>query len=162
LSPEASPVAKEPIYEVNEPLFGLVSIKSRLEELPMSLLYASENPASVILRFNPDADEPNDWEFSRRTLARGFFEPHGVGDVHVEPWDDGKVLIQLNHRKAPKTQVILDRSLVQEFLDQSYETVPARKEEAMIMNALDAWLTENMPVIPAPVTAATNVEEVSV
>lgn len=160
MNPEANPNTDKSAFEVNEPIIGLAYSRGRFDEIPMGLLYSSENPASITLRFSPAAPEPIDWEFSRRTLARGFFEPHGIGDVHVEPWEESTILIHLNPRKGPKARVMLPRSAVQSFLDKAYETVPARDEDAMIANSLDAWLEANMPVIPTTTTAT--VEEVSV
>lgn len=138
----------EPTYEVIEPVIGLVYNARQVKEVPINLLYSSTNPASVRLRFFPDASEPTDWDFSRRTLARGFFESHGSGDVRVQPWEDDTVLIQLNPRIAPETQVVLPRAAVESFLDGAYQTVAARDEDELIAQALDVWLAENMNVIP--------------
>jgi hypothetical protein len=163
VSIEASPNTNVPKYEVVEPVFGLAYSRARFSEVPLHLLYGSESPASVTLRFFPGADEPVDWEFSRRTLARGFFEPHGTGDVRVEPWEDNTILVHLNPRNAPKTRVVLPRTAVQTFLDKAYQTVPARDEDGMIASALDAWIQENIPVIPTHETAgAPDVEQLSV
>lgn len=159
---ETNPNTNTAAFEVNEPVIGLAYSKGRFAEVPLGLLYSSDTPVSITLRFFPDAKEPTDWEFSRRTLARGFFEPHGVGDVHVEPWEESTVLIHLNPRKGPKTRVVLPRTTVQSFLDKAYETVPARNEDEMIAGSLDAWLEANMPVIPTPNTTTVTAEEVTV
>ena len=162
MKPEAGPNTNLPNFEVDEPVIGLAYSRGRFEEVPMGLLYSKDAPASVTLRFFPDSEDPTDWEFSRRTLARGFFEPHGTGNVHIEPWEESTVLVHLNPHNGPKARVVLPRATVQSFLDRAYETVPARNEDDMIASALDAWLQENMPVIPAQATAPATAEEVPV
>lgn len=149
MNPEVSPAAQERTFDVDERTFGLAYSRIQIDEVPVGLLYSREDPMAVTLRFFPDAKEPTDWTFSRRTLARGYFEPSGGPDIQVEPWENNTLLIKLNPPKATKVRVVLPLASVQTFLDQSYETVPARDEAVLVADALDDWLEAHIPVIPS-------------
>lgn len=150
MSQEASPTTPERTFDVDERAVGLAYSKAHIDEVPVGLLYRQNDPTAITLRFFPDSRKPKDWTFSRRVLARGYFESSGGPDVQVEPWENETILIKLNPPKATQFRIVLPQRSVQSFLDQSYETVSVRDEAGLIAGALDNWLEANIPIIPAP------------
>lgn len=94
------------------------------------LIYDDRDPYAVQLNiYNGGQVIP--WQLSREDLAAGLSGPTGVGDVHIAPdWEDRTRTSITVSTPAGEATLTTYSSTVAEFLNETYEQVPAGTEMA--------------------------------
>lgn len=106
--------------------------------IPVTLKYNPEDPYATTITFGGDGLAV-DWVFARELLAAGQSGPAGTGDVKTQPssTDPGVMVIMLTSPDGTAT-LMADIATIAEFLDKTYEVVPAGEES--VSSDLDAAL----------------------
>ncbi|WP_411093555.1 SsgA family sporulation/cell division regulator [Streptomyces sp. 049-1] len=98
------------------------------------LLYDSTAPLTVSVTFHPGDKPPITWYISRELLYWGLFEASGTGDVRLWPstvkgHDVVHMLLECDGESA---LFILDRGIVKDWLDDTYDLVGSAEELAKV------------------------------
>ncbi|MER5641322.1 SsgA family sporulation/cell division regulator [Kitasatospora sp. NPDC002227] len=97
-------------------------------ELDVEWRYRPDDPYAVRLDFGPAT---TGWLLSRETLAAGLRRPAGDGDVHVEPAEDGSVLVALIGRTGAAL-LAAPAAALERFLAETEGLVPQGREPSWI------------------------------
>ena len=108
------------------------------ESVTVLFMYATSDPYAVVARFSTTEGEV-DWTFGRELLLDGTSFPVGEGDVKLAPEANGQISLRLNSPSG-QAKLFCDLSVVEAFLEQSYELVPDGEEWRYCQ--MDQWLAE--------------------
>ncbi|MER6912135.1 SsgA family sporulation/cell division regulator [Streptomyces sp. NPDC000594] len=108
----------------------LVAPAPRMETVPATLRYDSEDPFAVRMDFPAPATlEGTDitWAFGRELLATGVDEPAGSGDVRVRPYGYDRTVLEFHAREGVAVLHVRTSEL-RRFLRRAQGMVPAGQE----------------------------------
>lgn len=128
----------------NEIPMNLIVSGDKIVKIDTTFDYAAHEPFSVRASFIT-VDGAIEWVLSRDLLAQALTEPAGDGDVSAWVEGTGSTAVFCLQLTSPNGQALLetDASLIQDFLDRSYLTVPAGAESNMLnMDSLIAQLLD--------------------
>lgn len=96
--------------------------------------YSCEDPYAVVLAIQTRGDRWVEWEMARDLLVAGLAGAVGIGDVRLRPelteqWDVVHVEIRSGDGRAV---LVVDRDLMQRFVDATMEMVPLGSETEMM------------------------------
>jgi hypothetical protein len=96
--------------------------------------YRSDDPFAVMLSISRPNGRWIDWLMSRELLVAGLSGPAGIGDVRLDPFEDGEfdVLEVRIGDDEGSAALEFDRDLVERFVDATYEIVAPGDESTMI------------------------------
>ncbi|WP_042370712.1 SsgA family sporulation/cell division regulator [Streptacidiphilus neutrinimicus] len=111
----------------------LVSTMLTDSTVECSLLYTTEDPYAVHMRFPPvdSFTKPVVWSFSRELLNLGLDEPSGLGDVRLRPCVGDRLVVSLRGSTGDAT-LALRTSRLRRFLEDSELLVPSGSEAEFI------------------------------
>lgn len=98
------------------------------------LHYSADDPYAIRMAFHVGNDEPVEWIFARELLTVGLVRRVGDGDVQVWPaQSDGERTMNIA-LSSPFGQALFEAPLspLAEFLQRTYEIVPAGRESDFI------------------------------
>jgi hypothetical protein len=104
----------------------LVAAAPRMTVIPSTMHYDTGDPFAVRMTFpGPATLEGVEvcWTFSRDLLAEGLRGPHGVGDVRVLPYAEGRTALEF-HSPEGAAVVHVPTEEVRRFLAASAALVP--------------------------------------
>ena len=104
----------------------IVAAAPRMTVIPSTLHYDTGDPFAVRMTFpGPATLEGVEvcWTFARELLTEGLRQPHGVGDVRVMPYLEGRTALEF-HSPEGAAVVHVDTDEVRRFLAATAALVP--------------------------------------
>ncbi|MFG3497439.1 SsgA family sporulation/cell division regulator [Streptomyces sp. NPDC047928] len=116
---------------IEQPVLAhLVASEPRMDTVPATLRYDSDDPFAVRMAFPAPATLEGvevAWEFSRDLLAAGVDRPAGFGDVRVRPYDRDRTAVEF-HAPEGVAMVHVRTTEVRRFLRRCQHLVPTGLE----------------------------------
>ena len=107
-------------------VFELITDGAAVVPVKVDLVYDTRDPFAVQASFRTGTGGVVDWVFARDLLHEGLTAAVGAGDVRVRPTttDPNRVRLELS---SPSGHAVFTTSAhaLDDFLDQTYEAVPA-------------------------------------
>lgn len=110
--------------------------------------YCTDDPFAVTLEIQTRGDRYVDWVLARDLLVAGFSTPAGIGDVRVRPAQFGEWEVMLVEIRSLDGHAVLelDRDLLQQFVEATFEIVPLGDESTAVdMDAEIEKITRSCP-----------------
>ncbi|MGH3813415.1 MAG: SsgA family sporulation/cell division regulator [Pseudonocardiaceae bacterium] len=110
--------------------------------------YCTDDPFAVTLEIQTRGNCCVDWVLARELLVTGLSAPAGIGDVRVRPAQVGEWDVTLVEIRSLEGHAVLevDRNLLQQFVEATFDVVPLGDESAVIdMDAAIEKITRSCP-----------------
>ncbi|MGH3837877.1 MAG: SsgA family sporulation/cell division regulator [Pseudonocardiaceae bacterium] len=110
--------------------------------------YCTDDPFAVTLEIQTRGNRCVDWVLARELLVTGLSAPAGIGDVRVRPAQVGEWDVTLVEIRSLEGHAVLevDRNLLQQFVEATFDVVPLGDESAVIdMDAAIEKITRSCP-----------------
>lgn len=110
--------------------------------------YCTDDPFAVTLEIQTRGNRCVDWVLARELLVTGLSTPAGIGDVRVRPARFGEWEVALVEIRSLDGHAVLelDRDLLQQFVEATFEVVPLGDESTAVdMDAEIEKITGSCP-----------------